>query len=136
MISIPPCRPTGIDGTCYAWEYDQRGLLVERRREIDPTLAPVVVQWSAAAGGNGHWYQLSSRPVNGLDDAIQLAASTTLPGVTPGYVVSILSEGEKDFLVGAFGGTTHYLIGYTDGTKKGLGVGQWRVPRFHFLGQR
>jgi len=120
-----------------AWEYDQRGLLVERRREVDPTLTPVVVKWSAAAGGNGHWHQSSSRPVNGLDDVIQLAASTTLAGVTSGYVVSILSESEKDFLVGAFGVTAYYLIDYTDrNQERGPGVGQWRVPRFHFLSQR
>ena len=79
------------------------------------------VQWSNADGGNGHWYRLSPRPVDGLDDAIQLAAETTWLG-QPGYVVSILSEGEKDFLVSAFGGETLYLIGYTDRAEEGV----WR----------
>jgi branched-chain amino acid transport system substrate-binding protein len=76
------------------------------------------VQWSAASGGNDHWYQLSPRPVEGLDDAIELAASTTWMG-QPGYVVSILSEGEKDLLVDAFGGESEYVIGYTDRDEEG-----------------
>lgn len=79
------------------------------------------VQWSSADGGNGHWYRLSPRPVDGLDDAIQLAADTTWLG-QPGYVVSVLSEGEKDFLVDSFGGEDLYLIGYTDRAEEGL----WR----------
>lgn len=73
--------------------------------------------WARSSGAlnpdNGHWYQLSPRPVDGLDDAIQLAVSTHWLG-RPGYVVSILSEAEKDFLVSVFGGETLYLIGYTD----------------------
>jgi branched-chain amino acid transport system substrate-binding protein len=80
--------------------------------EADP------VQWSAGSGGNGHWYQLSPRPVEGLEDAIELAASTMWMG-QPGYVVSILSEGEKDFLVDAFGGEIEYVIGYTDRDEEG-----------------
>jgi len=76
------------------------------------------VQWSTSSGGNGHWYRLSPRPVNGLDDAIQLAASTSWQG-QPGYVVSILSEGEKDFLVDTFGGNENFLIGYTDRDQEG-----------------
>ena len=76
------------------------------------------VQWSTGSGGNGHWYQLSPRPVEGLDDAIELAASTMWMG-QPGYVVSILSEGEKDFLVDAFGGEIEYVIGYTDRDEEG-----------------
>jgi hypothetical protein len=79
------------------------------------------VQWDFADGGNGHSYRLSPRPVDGLDDAIQFAAETTWLG-QPGYVVSILSEGEKDFLVRTFGGETLYLIGYTDRAEEGV----WR----------
>lgn len=79
------------------------------------------VQWSTDEGGNGHWYQLSPRPVDGLDDAIQLAASTTWMG-QPGYVVSVLSADEKDFLVSAFGDEEHYVIGYTDRVQEGV----WR----------
>lgn len=77
------------------------------------------IQWKMASGGNGHWYQLSPRPVYGLDDAIGLAASTTWLG-QPGYVVSILSEGEKDFLVDIFGSEELYLIGYTDRDEEGI----------------
>jgi hypothetical protein len=76
-------------------------------------------QWSTADGGNGHWYQLSPREVEGLDDAIQLAASTTWLG-QPGYVVSVLSEGEKDFLVSRFGDEAEYVIGYTDRDNEGV----------------
>jgi hypothetical protein len=76
------------------------------------------VQWMMASGGNGHWYQLSPRPVDGLDDAIELAASTTWLGQS-GYVVSILSEGEKDFLVDTFGSEDLFLIGYTDRDEEG-----------------
>ena len=79
------------------------------------------VQWSSADGGNGHWYRLSPRPVDGLDDAIQLAAETPWMG-QPGYVVSILSAGEKDFLVSTFGDANLYLIGYTDRAEEGF----WR----------
>jgi len=88
------------------------GVLPALAAEGDP------VQWAPADGGNGHWYQLSPRPVDGLDDAIELAASTTWRG-QPGYVVSILSEGEKDFLVSTFGGETLYLIAYTDRDQEG-----------------
>lgn len=77
------------------------------------------VQWSTAEGGNGHWYQLSPREVEGLDDAIHLAASTTWLG-QPGYVVSVLSEGEKDFLVSTFGDEILYVIGYTDRDNEGV----------------
>ncbi len=77
------------------------------------------VQWSPADGGNGHWYQLSPRPVEGMDDAIQLAAETTFLG-QPGYVVSILSAAEKDFLVEAFGSEEQYVIGITDEAEEGV----------------
>ncbi len=79
------------------------------------------VQWPTDEGGNDHWYRLSPRPVEGLDDAIRLAAETTWLG-QPGYVVSVLSEGEKDFLVDKFGSETLYLIGYTDRDEEGI----WR----------
>jgi len=77
------------------------------------------VQWSPTDGGNGHWYQLSPRPIEGMEDATQLAGETTFMG-QPGYVVSVLSEGEKDFLVEAFGSEEQYVIGITDDEEGGV----------------
>lgn len=80
------------------------------------------VQWTADDGGNEHWYRVSPREVEGMDDATELAATTTWLG-QPGYVVSILSESEKDFLVEAFGDEVQYVIGYTD--EEAEGVWKW-----------
>ena len=94
---------------------------VWRRALSADEVAEGPVQWRTDDGGNCHWYRLSPRPVEGLDDAIQLAATTAWLG-QPGYVVSVLSEAEKDFLVSTFGSGTLYLIGYTDRVEEGV----WR----------
>ena len=94
---------TNLPSSVTAREADLSGGMLS---EADPGL----VRWSVGTGGNGHWYRLSPRPVE-LGEAIRLAR--------PGYVVSVLSEAEKDFLVRSFGSRDLFLIGYTDRDEEG-----------------
>ena len=82
--------------------------------------AATPVQWSSAVGGNDHWYDLT--PELPSFEALTLwAASSTYSGM-PGYLVSIHSAEENEFLVQTFGGEYHYVIGFTDVVQEGV----WR----------
>ncbi|NDR59679.1 VPLPA-CTERM sorting domain-containing protein [Aliiruegeria sabulilitoris] len=55
-----------------------------------------VVQWSAADGGNDHWYDYVRAWVT-HEDAQDLASASTYDGMT-GYLVTITSQEEQDFV--------------------------------------
>ncbi|MCX6544430.1 MAG: lectin-like protein [Acidobacteria bacterium] len=69
------------------------------------------VQWA----GNGHYYNdfWQTNP-GGWDAAVAAAAASTSPTGDHGYLVSITSRAELDFLVSQFGSVTNYMIGLTD----------------------
>jgi hypothetical protein len=60
--------------------------------------ATAPVQWTVASGGNGHWYQFVSS-LNGFTwDAARISATgATFLGMS-GYLATITSQGEQDFL--------------------------------------
>jgi hypothetical protein len=79
------------------------------------------VQWSSALGGNDHWYDLTLAPLT-WHDADSMATSSVYDGVR-GYLVSIQSQAENDFLVQTFGSLdTSYWIGFTDEAQEGIWV--------------
>jgi hypothetical protein len=70
----------------------------------------VPAQWTAAEGGNGHWYQLRLRP---LEWSVAHAAAESAGG----HLVTVNSRAESDFLVGIVGDPLEPWIGaYQDTT--------------------
>lgn len=61
------------------------------------------VQWTSAAGGNDHWYEFifSQTGVNGINFANALAAAngSSYLGL-PGYLATVTSQAEQNFLIG------------------------------------
>lgn len=55
-------------------------------------------QWTVAEGGNDHWYGVMALPLD-FADADSLAQTLT-HNSQPGYLASILSESESDFITG------------------------------------
>lgn len=90
------------------------------------------VQWSVAAGGNGNWYQYvpSISIFDGLytfDAARSAALSSTHLGLQ-GYLATVTSEAEQEFINGSFA----YLLGFGASSNAWLGAsdadveGEWR----------
>ncbi len=89
------------------------------------------IQWTTAAGGNGHWYEYKSAisifaPV-AFSTALADATSSTHQGQT-GYLVTITSQAEQDFIMSnfsflsGFGGGGSFYIGASDEAVEG----EWR----------
>jgi hypothetical protein len=89
------------------------------------------IQWTTAAGGNGHWYEYKSAisifaPV-AFSTALADATSSTHLGQT-GYLVTITSQAEQDFIMSSFsflsgfGGVGSFYIGASDDAVEG----EWR----------
>ncbi len=76
---------------------------------------PLAVQWIPASGGNGHYYQAILQPGGISWDAAQTNALNA-----GGYLASITSSNENNFIYGLIGGTTAY---WTDDS--GGGDGPW-----------
>ena len=57
----------------------------------------VPVQWTIASGGNGHWYEAVDESL-GWDSARIFAESRSHLGM-PGYLATITSDAEKNFLI-------------------------------------
>lgn len=94
------------------------------------TAAPV--QWSAAAGGNDHWYEYvttgSIFSGVGFDTARSAALSSTHQGLQ-GYLATVTSAAEQAFIESAgfpflygFGGTSSAWLGGSDAAVEGT----WR----------
>jgi hypothetical protein len=61
---------------------------------------PTVSEWPVANGGNGHYYEV--RRVTGSDNswhAARLAAGASVFGAASGYLATITSQAENDFVV-------------------------------------
>lgn len=78
------------------------------------------VQWTSAVGGNDHWYDLTPE-LGSFAQLTSWAASSTYLGM-PGYLVSIHSAAENQFLVETFGDVCCFTIGFTDEIQEGV----WR----------
>ena len=89
-------------------------------------LGAAPIQWTTASGGNGHWYEAVWQ---GLDwnPAVAYAASQTYDGKA-GYLASITSQAESDFVVSQFGSTQQYFIGLTDRPQEGTWIWQSGEP--------
>ncbi len=83
------------------------------------------VQWA----GNGHCYDNNfwQTSAGGWDTAVATAAASTCNGEY-GYLVSITSKEELDFLVSQFGSVTNYMIGLTDRVTEGTWLWQSGEP--------
>lgn len=79
-------------------------------------------QWLAGAGGNDHWYEfITVDPVPGSFDAEAAAEGSAFMG-EPGYLVTITSQAEQDFLNSLWVGLQNqgeYLIGASDRVSEG-----------------
>jgi len=79
------------------------------------------VQWPSSAGGNDHWYELYPTYLQ-WEDLNVLATSLSYLGM-PGYIVTIQSQAENDFLFQTFFGMTdQFWIGYSDAVQEGSWV--------------
>jgi hypothetical protein len=78
------------------------------------------IQWSSAIGGNDHWYGLTPA-LSSFEELELWAESSTHLGMR-GYLVSIHSAEENEFLVETFGGEYHYVLGFTAVAAEGV----WR----------
>lgn len=56
------------------------------------------LQWSTAVGGNGHYYERIDLPLVTWDEAKADAESRSFQG-RDGYLVTITSQSESDFVV-------------------------------------
>lgn len=90
-----------------------------------------LVQWTTEAGGNGHWYRYLS-PVSIFEPfsfaTAQSAAEASSYNGLQGYLATITSQAEQDFINGAFsylfgfGGTSTAWLGASDAATEG----EWR----------
>jgi len=78
----------------------------------------LIVEWSVASGGNGHFYERVDTPVS-FATARAAALASTHNGLN-GYLVTITSEEENDFLINLAGG-----IGWSSGSDEAV-EGTWR----------
>lgn len=79
------------------------GLALAGAAHADPT------QWP----DNGHWYEFVATPVL-APDAYTAAAATSWMGMT-GYLATVTSAGENDFVANLAGGNLAWLGGSDDG---------------------
>lgn len=83
------------------------------------SVAAAPVLWSSAAGGNDHFYEYVGTPMT-WDAARAAAAGTTHAGM-PGYLATITSAAEQNFILTSVTRSTSW-IGGTDRTAEGV----WR----------
>jgi hypothetical protein len=82
------------------------------------------VQWSAASGGNDHWYERVTPATTGgytWDEAFADAPTRSWMGMT-GYMATVTSQAEQDFLVATLGIAGAWLGGNDRATE---GTWQW-----------
>lgn len=92
------------------------------------SLAAAPIQWTTASGGNGHWYDYVPAPSIfspvGFDASRSAALASTHMGMT-GYLATITSAGEQQFVqdsfgfLTGFGGTATAFLGATDTAAEG-----------------
>jgi hypothetical protein len=87
------------------------------------------IQWAVGDGGNGHYYEFFLNGSGLTNDQVEAQAeSSTYLGLS-GYLATITSQAEQDFLntiwpgpgsvAGQFGGYSFYLIGASDRDNEG-----------------
>lgn len=82
------------------------------------------VQWASASGGNDHWYERIITAAGGgytYDGALADAPTRSWLGMG-GYVATVTSQGEQNFLVATFGTAAAWLGGNDRQTE---GTWQW-----------
>ena len=79
-------------------------------------LGAVPIQWSSSVGGNDHFYELIDR-----GDFIAWLDAQAAAQVAGGYLASITSQAENDFIAGLTGGLEAY-VGATDAAVEGAFV--------------
>ena len=77
-----------------------------------------VVEWTVASGGNGHFYERVDTPV--AFATARAAALASIHNGLAGYLVTVTSEEENQFLIDLAGG-----IGWTSGSDEAV-EGTWR----------
>ncbi len=92
------------------------------------SLAAAPIQWTTASGGNGHWYEyvpaVSIFAPVGFDAARSAALASTHMGM-PGYLATITSAEEQQFVQSSFGFLTGFgfsgtaFLGATDAAAEG-----------------
>ncbi|GAB1388048.1 MAG: hypothetical protein AMXMBFR78_07360 [Rubrivivax sp.] len=87
-------------------------------------VAAAPVQWTSASGGNDHWYErVTPATVAGYtwDEAYADAPTRSWMGLT-GYMATVTSQAEQNFLIAAFGIGGAWLGGNDRATE---GTWQW-----------
>jgi hypothetical protein len=79
----------------------------------------VPIQWTVGSGGNGHWYDYVSTPVD-WNDALSAAAALT-HNTMAGYLATVTSAAEGDFIFGNVNTTFGWAGGNDNVTE-----GEWR----------
>ncbi len=65
-----------------------------------PSLASAQpAQWTTSSGGNGHWYQVVTTPTTISWNDASAAASAMMQDGLPGYLVTITSPQENDWIL-------------------------------------
>lgn len=84
-------------------------------------LSAAPIQWTAASGGNDNWYEyvpsISIFAPVGWAEAKAGAAARSHLGL-PGYLATVTSEAEHDFIVSSFS----FLVGFGGGSSAFLGA--------------
>jgi hypothetical protein len=99
------------------------GLLATATSLAACTAAAAPVQWTAASGGNDHWYEYVATPLT-WQDARTAAGASSYAG-TGGYLGTITSAAEQGFIQGAFSDAPLMWLGGTD--EQAEGVWKWAV---------
>lgn len=82
--------------------------------------AAAPVQWTVAAGGNDHWYDISAENRTSWTDTRAWALASSYLGL-PGYMATVTSAAESAFIVSTFGNLDHWLGGSDAAVE-----GEWR----------
>ncbi|NQZ27080.1 MAG: PEP-CTERM sorting domain-containing protein [Colwellia sp.] len=75
-----------------------------------------LIQWESADGGNDHWYELTTETTNEFD--ARIIALTSRHNGEFGYLATITSQEEQDFIKALIGNTRAW-IGASDAASEG-----------------
>lgn len=78
------------------------------------------IQWSSTDGGNDHWYEVIVAG-GGVtwEQAVSLSAGKSYNG-QQGYLLTIASQGEQDFIISWTGTPVNLWLGATDSAQEGV----------------
>ena len=81
-----------------------------------------LVKWAIADGGNDHWYE-------SIADNTTWVRANEVVSARQGYLVTVTSQAENDFIVNSFGGPSainNYLLGGFQPAGSSEPSGGWR----------